>query len=587
MAQPTTGAPARTRRIAPRWNLPDHPRVDIENLAKILGVGLPAARILWNRGYREPSEAQRFLSPGLADLHDPFRLLGMEAAVTRLVRAIAQKEKILVYGDYDVDGTTSVVILKKAIDLAGGVVEYKVPHRLREGYGMRPEVLEEAAGRGISLVISVDTGIRAADVVRAASALGVDMIITDHHLPDEDVPPAVAVLNPNQPGCDYPEKNLCGAGVTFKLIQALLTRLGWPESRSRKLLESFLKLVAVATVADVVPLTNENRVIVKTGLSGLDYVKNAGLRALLDVAGFAEGKAPSAGQVAFRVAPRINAAGRMANASDVIEMFLTEDATRARDLAGQLHDLNQERQQTEQDIVQEILAWCDENPIGEDQFALVFSKEGWHRGVIGIVASRIVERFHRPVFILGEEDGTAQGSGRSIRAFHLLDALESMPEVFHKFGGHRQAAGVTLPAGNVEEFRARLNLFARSKLTPEDLRPRLEIDAVVSIRDLDDHTVAEVLGLAPFGFGNPAPSLAILGAEVVSPPQLIKERHMKLRLRKDGRFLSAMGWNMAEFAPSIVPGMLVDIAFALEEDDYSAGRGYSPWQAILKDIRIQ
>jgi single-stranded-DNA-specific exonuclease len=586
MAGPASVTTTR-RRIAPRWQLPSHDPKAIEKLARLLSVGMPAARVLWNRGYREPSDAQKFLAPDLGNLHDPFLLLGMDRAVSRLVQAIERKEKILVYGDYDVDGTSSVVILKKAIDIAGGVVEYKVPHRLTEGYGMRPEVLEEAAGRGITLVISVDTGIRAADVVRAANVLGVDMIITDHHLPDEDAPPAVAVLNPNQHGCPYPEKNLCGAGVTFKLIQALLIRLQWPEAKSRRLLESFLKLVAIATVADVVPLTGENRVIVKTGLSGLDSVRNPGLRALLDVAGFNEGKAPSAGQIAFRVAPRINAAGRMANASDVIEMFLTDDAGRARDLAGQLHDLNSERQQTEQDIVQEILSLCDENPVGDDQYALVFSKEGWHRGVIGIVASRIVERFHRPVFILGEEDGKAQGSGRSIRAFHLLEALESMPELFVKFGGHRQAAGVTLQAESVAEFRARLNAFAATKLTAEDLRPVLDIDAALTVNDLDDRTVAEVFELAPFGFGNPAPTLAVLDAEVIAAPQIIKDKHLKVRVRQNGKLLSAMGWNMAELAPSVVQGARVDLAFAVEEDDFSASRGYSPWQAILKDIRIQ
>ena len=277
----------------------------------------------------------------------------------------------------------------------------------------------------------------------------------------------------------------------------------------------------------------------------------------------------------------------MANASDVIEMFLTDDPTRARDLATQLHDLNQERQQTEQDIVEEILKLCDDCPINDDQYALVFSKQGWHRGVIGIVASRIVERFHRPVFILGEEDGKAQGSGRSIRPFHLLEALEAMPELFQKFGGHKQAAGVTLDAINVEDFRTRLNAFAATKLTPADLQPVLEVDAVVDPKDLDDHTVAGVFQLAPFGFGNPAPTLAILDAEVIAPPQIIKERHMRIRVRKDGRFFSAVGWNMAELAPQLIPGNKIDLAFALEEDDFSAARGYSPWQAVLKDIRVQ
>ena len=512
-------------------------------------------------------------------------MAGMERAVDRLTRAIHDHEKILIYGDYDVDGTTSIVILKKAIELAGGHADYHVPHRLREGYGMRPEVLAEAVANGVRLVISVDTGIRAAEVVRASTALGLDMIITDHHLPDEDVPPAVAVLNPNQAHCPYPEKNLCGAGVTFKLIQALLTRLEWPAAKSRRLLESFLKLVAIATVADVVPLTGENRLIVKTGLAGLCDVRNTGLRALIEVAGFESGKALSASQVAFRVAPRINAAGRMANARDVIEMFLTDDAAKARDLATQLHELNADRQQTEKDIVETILTQCEELPVTADDFALVFSRPGWHRGVIGIVASRIVERFHRPVFVLGEEGGLAQGSGRSIRAFHLLDALESMPGLFHKFGGHRQAAGLTMDACNVDEFRRRLNAHARAVLTPDQLRPMLDIDAVVEISDLNEESVSQIFGLAPFGFGNPSPVFALRNVEIAAPPKVIKDVHLRLRVKQGTRFLSVIGWNFAERIDEFEVGNRVDLAVAIEEDEYSASRGYENWSAKLKEAR--
>lgn len=534
---------------------------------------------------RDLEEAGRFLYPTIAHLHDPFRLKGMDAAVVRLCRAIEQKEKVMLYGDYDVDGTTSVVILKKALELAGATVEYHVPHRLLEGYGMRIEVIEEAAARGVRVVVSVDTGIRADEVARRAAEIGVDLIITDHHLPESELPPAMSVINPNQPDCEYPEKNLCGAGVTFKLIQGLLLRLGWTEARRNRLLESFLKMVAVATVADVVPLTGENRAIVKMGLAGMTSVHNPGLRSLMQVAGFAPGQAPTAVQVAFRIAPRINAAGRMANAADVVEMFLTDDPARAHSLAEQLHLLNQERQETEAEIVQAILEECEQIPVTADQFALVFSRPGWHRGVIGIVASRIVERFCRPVFVLGEEDGRAQGSGRSIRPFHLLEALESMPDLFEKFGGHRQAAGVTLEAGNVAEFRARLNAFAAARLTPDDLRPRLDIDAHIDLKDLHDRAAEEIFALAPFGFGNPAPLFAVFDAEVAAPPQIIKEKHMKLRVQQSRKWLGAMGWRMAERAVEAEPGCRVDLAVAIEEDSYSASQGYGSWSAVLKDFR--
>lgn len=540
--------------------------------------------MLWARGYTNASAARRFFAPTVADLNDPRLMAGMDRAVERLKVAIAQREHILLYGDYDVDGTSSVVILKKGIELLGGKASFHVPHRLRDGYGMRSDVVEEAATSGVSLIVSVDTGIRANEVVRHASALGIDVIVTDHHLPEQELPPALAVLNPNRPDCSYPEKNLCGAGVAFKLMDALVSQSGWDGSRRERLLDSFLKLVAIATVADVVPLTGENRVIVKRGLAGLDQVKNTGLRALLDVSGFPEGTAPSASQVAFRVAPRINAAGRMASASDVIEMFLTDDLARARELATKLHELNQDRQQTEAGIAQAILEQCIEQPVTDHDAALVFASEGWHRGVVGIVASRVVERFHRPAFVLGIENGVAQGSGRSIAVFHLLEALEAMPDLFTKFGGHRQAAGVTLSADRLEEFRERFRAHAATRLTPSDFERELAIDAEAGFDEITNQSVDEVLRLAPFGFGNPSPVFAVRQVEVAAAPEIKKEKHVFVRLRSQGRTFRAKAWNFAERASELVPGRPVDVALQFEEDSYSAARGYAPWQAILKDV---
>ncbi len=567
------------------WLLPQIDRKEVAALQQSLGIGAPAARVLWSRGYRDPEEARKFLKPSLDDLHDPCLLRGMREASERLHAAIERREKVLLYGDYDVDGTSSVVILKKAIEIAGGNASFHVPHRLRDGYGMRAGVIEEAAAAGVSLVISVDTGIRAAEVVKRARALGLDVIITDHHLPEEELPPALAVLNPNRPDCPYPDKNLCGAGVAFKLVQALFDRLGWLPERKRRMLESFLKLVAIATVADVVPLTGENRIIVRAGLDGLRSVRNPGLRALLDVSGFAAGSSPSVGQVAFRIAPRINAAGRMANAADVIDLFLTSDPERAKALAGELHVRNQERQQTEADIVRAIFEECEKTPVTDEQAALVFSAPGWHRGVVGIVASRLVERFHRPVFVLSEEDGTAQGSGRSIPAYHLLEALESMSGLFDRFGGHRQAAGVGLPVERVTEFRERLNAHARARLRPEDFQPVLEIDARIDFREMTDESVAEVLALAPFGAANPTPVFAVTDAEVAAEPSVFKEKHVHVRLRQQGRFLRVTGWNFAERLGEVGLGARIDAAISFEEDAYSAARGYAPWCAVLRDVR--
>jgi single-stranded-DNA-specific exonuclease len=575
-----SGAASVSAGLPTRWLLPAE-GPGISDLAGALAIHAPAARVLWSRGYRTPADVQRFLHPSLDDLHDPFLLRDMNRAVARLRQALDRKEKILLYGDYDVDGATSIVVLKKALDLAGATCEFFIPHRMKDGYGMRPEVIDRAATEGVALVVSVDTGIRANAVVEHARTLGIDVIVTDHHLPDTEIPPAIAVINPNRRDCSYPEKNLCGAGVTFKLVQALFRDLDWPAERVRKLSESFLKMIAVATVADVVPLLGENRVIVKRGLEGFQDVRNPGLRALLRVAGFNAGERPTAGQVAFRLAPRINAAGRMANANDVVEMFLTSDGQRALHLATTLHDLNKERQETEADIVKRILEICEQEPVTNSDFALVFSGSGWHRGVIGIVASRVVERYHRPVFVLSEDEetGLAQGSGRSIPAFHLLEALETMPELFTKFGGHRQAAGVTAPIDRVAEFRRRLNEHASTVLTLEDLRPTVEIDAVLNLPELTDRAISEVFALGPFGCGNGSPVFAVRGAELAGPVSVFKEKMLRLPIRQNGRTILATSWNLTNRASEFQAGSRYDFAVCIEEEN----RGYGNWRLAVKE----
>ena len=574
--------------MTPVWSLPAGgagvSARDAEALSAALGIGPLAARVLVHRGLGDAEAARRFLNPSLEHLHNPWLMRGMEAAVERLARAIRSREKILLYGDYDVDGTASVVLLTKVIGMAGGMAEYHVPHRLKDGYGMRTEVVEAAAASGVGLIVSVDTGIRANEVVRRAAELAIDAIITDHHLPEAELPAAVAVLNPNRADCSYPDKNLCAAGVAFKLAQALMAALGWPEEKRRRVAESLLKLVAIATVADVVPLTGENRVIVKHGLAGLDDVRNPGLRALLEVAGFARGTAPSARQVAFQIAPRLNAAGRMDSARAAVELFLTGDPARAAELARGLHDRNADRRQV-QDEVGEI---CERVAVDASEAALVYYDETWHRGVIGIVASRLVERFHRPVFVLGRnpDDGLAQGSGRSIPAFHLLEALESMADLFVRFGGHEFAAGVTLEAARVDEFRRRLNARAAACLRPEDLAPRREIDAVAAVAELTEPNVAEVFTLAPFGHGNPPPVFAALGVEVAGVWPLGKDgKHLKVTVLGDGLALALKAWRFAGRAAELPAGARVDIAFTIEEDTYSAARGNPGWAATLSDVR--
>lgn len=566
-----------------RWILPNPDAHEIDLLASALRMGRAAASVLHHRGLADPDAARRFLAPSLDDLHDPLTLRDMPQAIERLRRAIDSSEKILIYGDYDVDGTTAVVVLTKAIELAGGSASYHVPHRLKDGYGMRSEVVEAAAADGVRLIISVDTGIRASEVVERANQLGIDVIVTDHHLPESDLPPALAVINPNRPDCPYPEKNLCGAGVAFKLVQALLATLDWPAEKVRRISESFLKLVAIATVADVVPLTGENRTIVKHGLDGLREVRNPGLRAILDVAGFTRETAPTARQVAFQIAPRMNAAGRMDTAKAVVELFLTSDSSRARELARQLHDRNAERRLVEAGICET----CEQLTVDESAAALVYYAEDWHRGVLGIVASRLVERLHRPVFVLSRnpDDGLAQGSGRSIPAFHLLEALESMPELFLRFGGHKYAAGVTLDASRVDEFRTRFNAYAASHLLPEDFLPQMSIDAVIELRDINERTVQDIFSLAPFGHSNQPPLFAALNVEIAGVPAVWSEKHLKVMMRQNGRTLALKAWNFATRAGEFAPGTQFDIAFSLEEDAYSAARGFPGWCAVLRDVR--
>ncbi|MEX2264082.1 MAG: single-stranded-DNA-specific exonuclease RecJ [Bryobacteraceae bacterium] len=554
-------------------------------LASELKLTAPVCRVLCARNLHDPEAARSFLSPKLEDLHDPQTMRGLPEAAERLHRAIERREKVLIYGDYDADGTTSIVILKKAIELAGGTASFHVPHRLREGYGMRSEVVERAAAENVSLIVSVDTGIRAAPVVRRACELGIDVIITDHHLPEAELPPALAVLNPNQPDCPYPDKNLCGAGVAFKLIHGLFALLKWPEERRRKVLASFLKIVAIATVADVAPLTGENRIIVRHGLEGLRSVSNTGLRALMKVAGIADRTAPSAGQVAFRIAPRINAAGRMDTAEQAIELFLTGDPERARALAEALNARNAERRSAEAGIVKEILDGC--GPENADASALVFASEGWHEGVLGIVAGRLVERFHRPAFVLAcnGDEGIARGSGRGIAGFHLLEALESMAGLFTRFGGHRQAAGLTMPLGNVERFRESLNAYAANLLAPEDLTPRLTLDACLDLEEIGDRAVSDTFLLGPFGFGNPSPVFLVRCAELTEPPLAGSDNRLRLVVNQRNRKMAIRGWNLAHRAAQLKKGAVLDLALTFREDPYSEAQGGPCWTAELRDFR--
>ena len=555
-----------------RWALRNADAQLVERLARETQLPPTIARLLVTRGIESAEDAQRFLAPSLSHLHSPYLMKGLRQAVERLQSAIANGETVLIYGDYDVDGTTAVVILKTVIELCGGHAEYHVPHRILEGYGMRDEVIEQASARGIRLIISVDTGIRAFAAAETAERCGIDLIVTDHHLPQaEGVPKALAVVNPNQPDCDYPCKALCGAGVAFKIAQALLEATG-----RERLIPSFLKMVAIATIADAVPLTGENRIFAKLGLEGLRKPVNAGLRALLSNCELDGSRPLSAGDIAFRVAPRLNAAGRMDIADRVIRLFTERDPAKAAEMALELNQLNGDRQQREQGIIEEIHKKVADSAGLRDAYCQVIAGEGWHRGIIGICATRVVERYHRPALVFACVDGEAHGSGRSIPAFHLLEALESCPELFTRFGGHAHAVGCSLPAERLPELRARLDAFARQRLTPADFVPVLEYDDELPLASVDKAVWEALQKLEPYGAGNPLPVFVSRDAKLVQAPRILKEKHLKLRAvpgNSDGRWQKAhdvIGWRMAERSAqeALTLGDVLDLAFTLDYNDH-------------------
>ncbi len=558
------------------------------NLAAVL------ARLLVIRGIDQIEMAERYLSPSLAHLHSPYLMTGMKAAVDRLAAALERQEKILIYGDYDVDGTTAIVIVKAAIELCGGTADFHVPHRIREGYDLRGDVIEEAAAAGIRLIISVDSGIRAFAAAETARRLGVDLIVTDHHIPGKDgMPHALAILNPNQAGCEYPCKSLCGAGVAFKLAQALMERL-LPEKDQARLLTSFMKIVAIATIADAVPLTGENRIFAKLGLGALRSAVNPGLKALLEVAELS-GRPLTSGEVAFRIAPRINAAGRMDVARDVIELFSVKDSVRAREIASKLNHLNGERQEEERRILAAIEERCEREPDLQEAFCMVIDGEGWHRGVIGITATRVVERYGRPTLIISRDGDHAYGSGRSIPAFHLLNALESCGHLFSRYGGHAHAVGFSLPAASLRELSIYLDGYARERLTLSDFDPILNVDADLPLDCLRPELYQALRRMEPFGVGNPEPVFIARGVRLMAPPQVMKDKHVKLRVAaaltgdsKNWRraiTYNALGWHMAQrFQDSrLLPGDTLDVAFTLGQNEHPDFGGL---ELSLRDFKL-
>jgi single-stranded-DNA-specific exonuclease len=598
----TQASPGAFKRLLPpeRWVLAEpHPEA-AALLAKEARLPLVLAELLCARGVTQGSEAFAFLNPEYAHLHSPSLMLGMDKAVARLEQAIAARETILLYGDYDVDGTTAVVLLKTAIEMLGGLARFHVPHRLREGYGLQSSVLEAAYAEGVRLVVTVDTGMRAFAEAETARRLGLDLIITDHHLPKagDAIPDALAILNPNQSGCAYPEKSLCGAALALKLAQALLERCDRvrrdPERLREKILPSFLKMAAIATIADAVPLRGENRTIAALGLRELRRPAGMGLRALFAAAGIdPTAKALTGFDVAFRLAPRINAAGRMDVASEVIELFTTRDPVRATELAQKLERLNRERRDAEAAALASIeMRLATEPELAADRLLLI-DGEGWHRGVIGILASRVVERTAKPSLVVSVEDGVAHGSGRSVDGFQLLNAVESCADLFTRFGGHAFAVGFAMSAEALPELKRRLCAYAEEHLAARAPERLLRIHAELPLDRITPVVAGWLRRLEPLGHGNPEPVFLARGARLAAEPRVLKEKHLRLELRQDLRpdprndaaasgaasfpsstgsagAIRAVAWGMAErgAALRLSRGSVVDVAYRIRENDH-------------------
>ena len=466
---------------------------------------------------------------------------------------------------------TSTVILRRALELLGADVTHFLPERLRDGYGLQPASIDRLHALGVLLVISVDCGIRGVEAAARARELGLDLIITDHHEPDTELPQAVAVINPKRHDCSYPDKNLAGVGVALKLVQALCIRTG-----HTNWLPAFVKVAAIGTLADVVPLTGENRVIAKLGLEMLSKGPHkVGLRSLLDVCGLT-GKEIDSYHIGFVLAPRVNAAGRMSSPDIAARLLLASDEAmgdEARELAQQLDTENIRRQQEEAEIVAAARKAVETDLDVGSRTVIVVAGEGWHRGVIGIVASKLVDAFHRPAIVISTDGDVAHGSCRSIPSFNMLGALESCGEVMSKFGGHKQAAGLTMASDRVRELRARVNDFADGCLHPDDLRPRIWIDGALGFKSIDEQVAAEMTALAPFGAGNPRPIFRASGVEIVDGPRRIKERHLKMAFRQDGRVMRGIAWRASEREEFVTEHRTaIDLAFSLEQDTWNGER---------------
>jgi single-stranded-DNA-specific exonuclease len=547
-----------------KWELHEEaPLEQIEELGRQAGVPTIVARALYNRGLTDAQAVENFFNPSTALLHDPFLMKDMDRAVDRILRALREKEPITLYGDYDVDGITSVSMLYLFFRDLGGLVYPYIPDRQTEGYGLSAQGIREAAARG-GLVISVDCGITSPAEARLAEQLGLSLIISDHHEPADELPKAAAVVDPKRPDCAYPFKDLAGVGVAYKLAQGILAAM----KLDQEYVEKYIDLVALGSAADIVPLVGENRVFVKEGLDKINIRPEVGIQSLIEIAGLKPGRI-EVGHIIFGLAPRINAVGRLGDALRAVRLLVTRDKAVSRDTAQVLERENRRRKEIDNTTLQEAIAEIEPTYDPDKTRSIVLAHEKWHPGVIGIVASRLIERYYRPTVMISIEDNIGKGSARSIAGFDIFSALKSCGDCLLQFGGHKYAAGLTIEAGRIPEFRDRFDAIARELIPESDLKPKIKIDAEISLDQITPQVVAALARFAPFGPSNHRPNFLSRNLEVVAGPRIVGSNHLKFRVQQNGEVFDAIGFNLGDYIYRVDNGMrTLELVYVVEETEY-------------------
>ncbi len=563
--------------VKKRWVLKNQDHEKIKYLSDELKLNPLVVHIMLNRGLETGEEMLQFLHPDIRRFHDPYLLKGMDRATARIRQAIRQQEKIAVYGDYDVDGITSVSLMYLVLKELDADVVYFIPDRLREGYGVNPDAVQDLKEQGVSLIITVDCGITSVAEVDLAKELGMDVIITDHHQCPPKVPDAIAVINPKQPDCPYPFTELAGVGVAFKLVQALMG-----EEKLPYLMEQYSSLVALGTVADIVPLRDENRIIVHYGIKYMKQSTNLGIQALLKISGFA-GRKVDAGTLGFQLAPRINATGRIGDAAIGVRLFVSQNSEQADSLAGMLDEQNSRRKEMEQSIFEEAQQMLREHPSILSQKIIILKNQNWHHGVIGIVASRLTEEYYKPCILFSEENGFCKGSARSVKGFSIYEALCAVSRYTERFGGHELAAGLTVCAEQFEPFRKELEQYCMEHLAEELLVQQITLDAQLHDKDMTHHLVEELNLLEPYGMGNAHPNFLVQKAKIVKNTAFKEGKHLKLSLCQGDKYIDAIGFSMGKYSSVLKNGDHVSVAGQIYINEF---RGEKYFSVRIKDIRL-